>query len=41
MATDDRLLQRLEWDSEWLQQQLGQYGPISGDSVTKFLKRLR
>ena len=23
-------------DSEWLQQQLGQYGPISGDFVTKF-----
>jgi hypothetical protein len=26
----------LERDSEWLQQQLGQYAPISGDFVTKF-----
>jgi hypothetical protein len=36
MAADDRLLQHLERDSEWLQQQLGQYGPISDDFVTKF-----
>jgi len=36
MAADNRLLQHLERDSEWLQQQLGQYGPISGDFVTKF-----
>jgi hypothetical protein len=36
VAADDRLLQHLERDSEWLQQQLGQYGPISGDFVTKF-----
>jgi len=36
VATDDRLLQHLERDSEWLQQQLGQYGPISGEFVTKF-----
>ncbi|USP73005.1 hypothetical protein yc1106_00279 [Curvularia clavata] len=36
MAADDRLLQHLERDSEWLQQQLGQYGTISGDFVTKF-----
>jgi hypothetical protein len=36
MAADDRLLQHLERDSEWLQQQLGQYGPISGDVVTKY-----
>jgi hypothetical protein len=36
MAADDRLLQHLERDSEWLQQQLGQYGPISGDFVTKY-----
>ncbi|RYO00079.1 hypothetical protein AA0121_g13434 [Alternaria tenuissima] len=35
-ATDDRLLKHLERDSEWLQQQLGQYNPISGDFVTKF-----
>ncbi|KAF7551743.1 hypothetical protein G7Z17_g4777 [Cylindrodendrum hubeiense] len=36
IAADDRLLKHLERDSEWLQQQLGQYGPISGDFVTKF-----
>lgn len=36
VAADDRLLRHLERDSEWLQQQLGQYGPISGDFVTKF-----
>jgi len=36
MTADDRLLKHLERDSEWLQQQLGQYGPISGDFVTKF-----
>ena len=36
MAADDQLLQHLERDSEWLQQQLGQYGPISRDFVTKF-----
>jgi hypothetical protein len=36
VAADDRLLQHLERDSEWLQHQLGQYGPISGDFVTKF-----
>jgi hypothetical protein len=36
VAADDRLLKHLERDSEWLQQQLGQYGPISGDFVTKF-----
>ena len=36
VAADDRLLQHLECDSEWLQQQLGQYGPISSDFVTKF-----
>ena len=36
MAADDWLLQHLEQDSEWLQQQLGQYGPISSDFVTKF-----
>jgi hypothetical protein len=27
--TDDRLLKHLEHDSEWLQQQLDQYRPIS------------
>ncbi|RYO00941.1 hypothetical protein AA0121_g13320 [Alternaria tenuissima] len=36
MAAGDRLLQHLERDSEWLQQQLGQYGPISEDFVTAF-----
>jgi hypothetical protein len=36
VAADDRILKHLERDSEWLQQQLGQYGPISGDFVTKF-----
>ncbi|KAL9631682.1 MAG: hypothetical protein Q9164_005754 [Protoblastenia rupestris] len=34
--TDDRILKNLERDSEWLQQQLGQYGPISSDFITKF-----
>ncbi|KAK7937620.1 uncharacterized protein PG986_014488 [Apiospora aurea] len=36
VAADDRILRHLERDSEWLQQQLGQYAPISGDFVTKF-----
>jgi hypothetical protein len=36
VAADDRLLKHLEHDSEWLQLQLGQYGPISGDFKTKF-----
>lgn len=36
VAADDRLMKHLKRDSEWLQQQLGQYGPISGDFVTKF-----
>ncbi|CAI0655160.1 unnamed protein product [Colletotrichum noveboracense] len=36
VSADDRLLRHLERDSEWLQQQLGQYGPISRDFVTKF-----
>ncbi|RYP46151.1 hypothetical protein DL768_007626 [Monosporascus sp. mg162] len=36
VAADNRILQHLERDSEWLQQQLGQYGPISGDFITKF-----
>ncbi|KAF2679629.1 hypothetical protein K458DRAFT_115480 [Lentithecium fluviatile CBS 122367] len=35
-ATTSRLLEHLERDSEWLQQQLGQYGPISGEFMTKF-----
>jgi hypothetical protein len=36
MAADDRLLKHLERDSEWLQQQLGQYASISNDFVTKY-----
>ncbi|KAL9103273.1 MAG: hypothetical protein Q9163_001675 [Psora crenata] len=36
VTADDRLLKHLEDNSEWLQQQLGQYGSISGDFVTKF-----
>jgi hypothetical protein len=36
VPADDRLLRHLERDSEWLQQQLGQYGPISSEFVTKF-----
>jgi hypothetical protein len=36
VPTDDRLLGHLERDSEWLQQQLGQYNPISIEFVTKF-----
>jgi hypothetical protein len=36
VAADNRLLKHLERDSEWLQQQLGQYAPISRDFVTKF-----
>lgn len=36
VAADDHILKHLERDSEWLQQQLGQYGPVSGDFVTKF-----
>ncbi|KAF1936850.1 hypothetical protein EJ02DRAFT_413325 [Clathrospora elynae] len=35
-ATTSRLLDHLERDSEWLQQQLRQYGPISGEFMTKF-----
>lgn len=36
VTADNRILKHLERDSEWLQQQLGQYGPISSDFVTKF-----
>lgn len=36
VAADDRLLKHLERDSEWLQQQQGQYNFISRDFVTKF-----
>lgn len=36
VTADDKILKHLERDSEWLQQQLGQYGPINRDFVTKF-----
>ncbi|KAH7134376.1 hypothetical protein EDB81DRAFT_657879, partial [Dactylonectria macrodidyma] len=36
MEADDRILQHLQRDSEWLQQQLGQCSPISNEFVTKF-----
>ncbi|KAJ2997857.1 hypothetical protein NUW58_g514 [Xylaria curta] len=36
IAADDRILKHLERDSEWLQQQLSQYNPISNEFVTKF-----
>ena len=36
VTTNNRIVQHLERDSEWLQQQLGQYAPISGDFITKF-----
>ncbi|KAH0419847.1 hypothetical protein CcaCcLH18_14269 [Colletotrichum camelliae] len=36
VSADDHLLKHLERDSEWLQQQLGQFGPISREFVTKF-----
>ena len=36
IGADDRLMKHFERDSEWLQQQPGQYGPISRDFVTKF-----
>ena len=36
MAADDRFIKHLEQDSKWFQQQLGQYGSISGELVTRF-----
>lgn len=36
VPTNNAILQHLERDSEWLQQQLGQYAPISSDFVTIF-----
>lgn len=36
VTVDSKILKHLERDSEWLQQQLGQYAPISSDFVTKF-----
>lgn len=36
IAADNLLLKHLERDSKWLQQQLGQYAPISNEFVTKF-----
>ena len=36
VAADNRLVKHLDRDSEWLQEQLSQYAPISRDFVTKF-----
>jgi len=36
VAADGHLIEHLGWDSEWLQMQLGQHSPISGDLVMKF-----
>ena len=36
VKSSNGILQYLERDSEWLQQQLGQFAPISRDFVTKF-----
>ena len=36
VKADNKILQHLERDSEYLQQQLGQYAPISSNFVTKF-----
>lgn len=36
VTADNKILPHLERDSEWLQQQLGQYAPINRDFVTKF-----
>ncbi|MCJ1426602.1 hypothetical protein MMC29_004505 [Sticta canariensis] len=35
-TANDKITKYLERDSEWIQQQLGQYGPLSKDFVTKF-----
>ena len=40
VTTSNGILQHLERDSEWLQQQLGEYAPISRDFVTKFAYEL-
>ena len=36
IKADNKILKHLERDLEWLQQQLGQYAPVSSDFVTKF-----
>uniref|UniRef100_A0A8H7TR42 DUF676 domain-containing protein n=1 Tax=Bionectria ochroleuca TaxID=29856 RepID=A0A8H7TR42_BIOOC len=36
VAANDHILQHLKRASEWLQQQLGQYGPISNEFITKY-----
>jgi hypothetical protein len=36
VPADDHLIKHLEQNSEWLQQQLGQYNPISSEFITKF-----
>ena len=35
-TANDKITKYLERDSEWIQQQLSQYGPLSKDFVTKF-----
>jgi hypothetical protein len=37
VAADDRRIKHPEQDSGWLQQQLRQYTPISGEFVTKLV----
>ena len=39
MTADEKILKHLEQDSEWLQQQLGQYAPMSRDFVTNSLTK--
>jgi hypothetical protein len=36
IPTDNKALRHIDQDSEWLQQQLQQYAPISQSIVTKF-----
>jgi len=36
VKADDKILQHLKENSQYLQQQLGQYAPISSNFVTKF-----
>jgi hypothetical protein len=36
VAADDHLIEHLEQNSEWLQQRLEQYNPISSEFITKF-----
>jgi hypothetical protein len=36
VSTNDEILKHLRENSEWLQQNIGQYAPISGHFLTKF-----